>query len=273
MNRTHRPPRRSLLRYLRLTWFLGGVSLRRLVAYRTDFLLGGVGFLLRVAVQILLIGSIFQLVPTVGGWSLDKVLFLLGFALLPRGLDRLFTDYLWVVAWQLIRSGDFYRHLIRPVNPLFSVLSERFFWPDALGELLVGFALLGYAGHRLGLDVDAELVVVGTGLVLCGTLIYTGVKLAFASIAFWTITSQPAMHAANQLSEFAAFPLEIYPSALRHILTWVLPFAFTAYIPVDHLLGGDGPLVWLTPVVAAGALLIGYGTWSTGIRRYEMTGS
>ncbi|MER5458464.1 ABC-2 family transporter protein [Micromonospora sp. NPDC002389] len=273
MTRPARTPRRSPLRYARLTWFLGGVSLRRLVAYRTDFLLGGVGFLLRVGVQVLLIGSIFQLVPTVGGWSLDKVLFLLGFALLPRGLDRLFTDYLWVVAWQLIRSGDFYRHLIRPVNPLFSVLSERFFWPDALGELLVGFALLGYAGRRLGLDVDAEMVLVGAGLVVCGTLIYTGIKLIFASIAFWTITSQPAMHAANQLSEFAAFPLEIYPGVLRHVLTWVLPFAFTAYIPVEFLLGGDGRLVWLTPLVAAGALCVGYGIWSMGIRRYEMTGS
>lgn len=268
-----RAPRRSLLRYAHLAWFLGGVSLRRLVEYRVDFLLGGVGFLLRVGIQVLLVGVIFQLVPVVGGWSVDEVLFLLGFALLPRGLDRLFTDYLWVVAWQLIRSGDFCRHLIRPVNPLFSVLSERFFWPDALGELLVGFALIGYAGNRLHLGLDPATAAAGVALVLCGTLIYTAVKLLFASIAFWTVTSQPAMHAANQLSEFAAFPLEIYPSALRHVLTWVLPFAFTAYIPVDYLLHGDAGLVWLTPVVATVALLIAYATWSVGIRRFEMTGS
>jgi ABC-2 type transport system permease protein len=265
--------RRPIVRYLRLAGFLGGVSLRRLVVYRTDFLLGALGIMLRVTAQVLLVGIVFDTVPVVRGWTLDEVLFLLGFSFLPRGLDRLFTDHLWLVGAQLIRSGDFHRHLVRPVNPLFSVLAERFFWPDALGELVVGLALLGYAGPRLGLHPDAWFVVSAALLVLCGALIYTSVKLLFASVAFWTTSSQSSMHAANQLSEFVALPLDVYPAALKYVLTWVLPFAFTAYIPVSHLLGRGGESVYLTPVVAGTALLVAYATWSAGIRRYEMTGS
>ena len=265
--------RPGVLRYVRLTVLLGQVSVRRLVEYRTVFVLGVLGFVARVGIQTVLIGTVFSFVPTLDGWTYPRALFLFGFSLLPRGVDRLFTDHLWAVGGSLIRSGEFYRHLLRPVNPLFSVVSERLFWPDALGELAVGVALIGYSTHRMGLSPAPWPVLVGSGLVACGAAIYASVKLLFASIAFWTTTSFPGMHAANQVSEFASYPLGVYGPPLRRVLTWVLPFAFTAYFPARYLLSGDARAALLTPVAAAASLAVSYLAWRTGLKRYEMTGS
>lgn len=264
---------RTLWRHVRLAFFLGGVGLHRLSAYRMDFALGAGAFLIRVGLQTAVVGLVFRQVPALGGWSYHEVLFLLGFSLLPRGLDHLFTDQLWELGRKLIQRGEFYRYLIRPVNPLFSLLSERFFHPDALGELAVGTFLVIWSGSAIGLDLTPVQWAVAPLLVLCGALIHTSVKLLFASLSFWTVTSLPSMYAAHQVSEFAAYPLDIYHSSLRALLTWVLPFAFTSYVPCVYLLtGAAGLVVWL-PLVTAGALALALTVWRRGINAYEMSGS
>ncbi|MFF9087792.1 ABC transporter permease [Streptomyces sp. NPDC014991] len=260
-------------RHVRLAFFLGGVGLHRLSMYRMDFALGAGAFLIRVGLQTAVVGLVFRQVPAVDGWSCDEVLFLLGFSLLPRGLDHLFTDQLWELGRKLVQRGEFYRYLIRPVNPLFSLLSERFFHPDAVGELVVGGVLVGWSGHELGLDPTSLQWCVAPLLVVCGALIHTSVKLLFASLSFWTVTSLPSMYAANQVSEFAGYPLDIYHPSLRAVLTWVLPFAFTSYVPCVYLLtGATGLVVWL-PVVTAGAVAVALTVWRRGVDAYEMTGS
>ncbi|MEU7561906.1 ABC transporter permease [Streptomyces eurythermus] len=263
----------TVWRHVRLAFFLGGVGLHRLSVYRVDFALGAGAFLVRVGLQTAVVGLVFRQVPAVDGWTYPEVLFLLGFSLLPRGLDHLFTDQLWELGRKLVQRGEFYRCLIRPVNPLFSLLSERFFHPDGLGELAVGAVLVGWSGSELGLRLTPVQWLAAPFLVLCGALIHTSVKLLFASLSFWTVTSLPSMYAASQVSEFAAYPLDIYHPSLRAVLTWVLPFAFTSYVPCGYLLtGATGRVVWL-PLVTATAVAVALAVWRRGINAYEMTGS
>ncbi|MDI1460716.1 ABC-2 family transporter protein [Catellatospora sp. KI3] len=264
----------SIVQTLRLTWYMCGVSLHRLVEYRGDFILGAFGFLVMFGVQAALVGALFALVPTVGGWDFAHVLFLLGFTMLPRGLDKMFTDNIWLISAFEIRGGEFYRYLIRPVNPLLMVLSERLVWPDAFGELILGVALVSYASSRIDLAVPAgEAIGVGLLLVVCGALIHFAIKLLLASLAFWTTQSFSAMRSVNELSMFAGYPLDLYHPALRSLLTWMVPFAFTSYYPVTYLLFGQRDLVLLTPVVAAAAVLAALTVWRLGLRRYQATGS
>ncbi|NYI04213.1 ABC transporter permease [Allostreptomyces psammosilenae] len=263
----------GLLRHLRLAVFLGGVSLHRLTEYRADFLLGAASVLVRVGLQVLVVALVFRHVPSVGGWGYHEALFLLGFSLLPRGLDRLFTDQLWELGRKLVQRGEFYRYLIRPVNPLFALLSERFLLPDGLGELATGLLVTGYAAWRLDLEASPATLLLGAALVVCGAVIHASIKLLLASLALWTTTSLPAMYAANQLADFAGYPLDIYAPPLRGLLTWVLPFAFTSYVPAVYLLHGTTTLLVWTPVVTAVTALIALQVWRRGLNAYEMTGS
>ncbi|THA77472.1 ABC transporter permease [Streptomyces sp. A0642] len=264
---------RTLGGHLRLAFFLGGVGLHRLTAYRLDFLLGSGAFLVRVGLQTLAVGVVFSHVPAIAGWSYHQVLFLLGCSLLPRGLDHLFTDQLWELSRKLIQRGEFYRYLIRPVNPLFSLLSERFFHPDGFGELAVGAVLVVWSGAELGLEPTALQWALVLPLILSGALIHAAVKLFFASLSFWTVTSMPALQTVTQVSEFAGYPLDLYHPSLRMLLTWVLPFAFTSYAPAVYLLHGSTELLRWLPVVTGLSLLAALSLWRRGLSRYEMTGS
>ncbi|MFF2409943.1 ABC transporter permease [Streptomyces sp. NPDC058092] len=261
------------LRYTRLTWHLSGVSLHRLTEYRMDFLLGAGGMLLRVVSQVTVIGVVFQHVPVVAGWNFHQVLFLLGFSLLPRGLDRMFTDQLWILARKLVQNGEFFRYLIRPVHPLFSLLSERFLYPDGFGELLTGAALTWYAADQLGLDLSAGQWLLAPLLVLCAALILAALKTLFASLAFWTTNSFPALYAANQLGDFSGYPLDLYHPSLRWLLTWLLPYAFTAYVPASYLLFGHLHMLPWMLLVTVGLVTLALVVWHRGVDRYEMTGS
>ncbi|MYR01888.1 MULTISPECIES: ABC-2 family transporter protein [unclassified Streptomyces] len=266
-------PLATAARYARLTWHLSAVSVHRLTEYRMDFLLGAGGLVLRVVCQVAVVGMVFRQTPRIAGWDYHEVLFLLGFSLLPRGLDRMFTDQLWVMARKLVQNGDFFRYLIRPVHPLFSLLSERFLYPDGFGELLTGAALTWYAADRLDLRLSAVQWLLLPLLVLCGTLVLASIKTLFASLAFWTTNSFPALYAANQLGDFSGYPLDLYHPSLRWLLTWLLPYAFTAYVPATYLLfGRTGMLPWLF-VVTAGAVTLALVVWHRGVDRYEMTGS
>jgi ABC-2 type transport system permease protein len=262
------------LHFLRLTWFMCGVSLHRLAAYRGDFILGAFGFAVMFGVQAALVGVLFALVPTVGGWDFEHVLFLLGLTMLPRGLDKMFTDNIWLISAFEIRGGEFSRYLIRPVSPLLMVLSERLVWPDAFGELLLGLVLVTFASSQIGLAVPTgEAILVGILLVICGALIHFAIKLLLASLAFWTTQSFSAMRSVTELSMFSGYPLDLYHPALRSILTWVVPFAFTSYYPATYLLFGDTDLVLLTPIVAAVMVTAALTVWRLGLRRYRATGS
>ncbi|GAB3079021.1 ABC transporter permease [Micromonospora schwarzwaldensis] len=260
-------------RYLRLTVLLCGVSMHRLTAYRMDFAVGVASFVIRVGGQIALIGLVYRYVDDLAGWGYHQALFLLGFSLLSRALDRLFTDQLWILAWQLVRSGEFHRYLIRPVNPLYLLLSERFMYPEGIGELALGLAITLASAGALDLHLDVAQWLLFVPMVVCGAVIHASIKTLIASCSFWSVSSLPVLSAVHQLGEFGSYPLGLYHPALQAVLTWVLPFAFTAYIPARYLLFGavDG-LIWLLPVTAVAAA-VAYGVFRIGVNRYEMTGS
>ncbi|MFZ5542511.1 MAG: ABC transporter permease [Pseudomonadota bacterium] len=263
----------TLMRYLGLTGFFGTVFLRKLMQYRVDFLLGATGFLVSVLTRTLFLVLVFRQVDQIAGWSFHEILFLFGFSLLPRGLDHLFCDQLWELGRKLVQQGDFYKVLIRPVNPLFQLLSERFFYPDGLGEIVAGLALMLYALQQMDHLLSALQWALLPLLVLCGAVIYTAIKLAFATLAFWTVNSLPVMNTAYQLSSFVKYPIDIFHQAVRFVLTWCVPFAFTAYMPVLYLLRGDTSMLPWTPLVAVLAFLAAYRFWLVGLDHYETTGS
>lgn len=262
-------------RYAGLLALLTGVGFRRLAYHRADFVIGMAGFLIRVCLNALLLVVIFRQVPSLAGWTLDEALLLLGLAMTARGLDHSFTDQLWELARKLVQRGELVRYLIRPVNPLFTLLSERFLYPDGLGELAGGLTITGYALHRLsgGADLGGADRGLGTAvLVGCGAVVYASIKLVLASAAFWTVTSLQLMTSVYEVSEAARYPLEVFPAPLRAVLVGVLPFAFTGYVPADFLLHGPGPLSLAAPLVAAALATVAIGVWRRGLDRFEAVG-
>ncbi|GAB2919723.1 ABC transporter permease [Streptomyces mayteni] len=265
-------PHGTLRRYAGLALLLTGVGLRRLVSYRADFLVGVGAFALRVVLHALLLGVIYRHVTDIAGWTFREAVLLLGVAMLVRGIDHAFTDQLWELGRKLVQRGELVRYLVRPVHPLFSLLSERFCYPEGIGEALAGLAVIGYAAGGLDLDLDPAGLVVFAVLLLAGALVFAAVKLLLAALAFWTTTSLQVMTAVYELADTARYPLDVFPWPARLLLTGVLPFALTGFVPADYLLHGPSPLTWLAPLIGGALTLLALRVWSLGVRRFEAVG-
>ena len=268
-------------RYLRLYRVLISQFFKVILQSKVDFLMGLLGFFFTQIMGILFLYLVFEQIPSLQGWTLDQLIFIYGFAQIPRGIDHLFTDNIWMVAWRMVINGDFDRYMLRPMNIFFQVISEKL-QPDAVGELLVGTILIIRSLMKGILVVDLAHVVLFFVSVIAGALIYTAIKLFFASWAFWVKISGPFLQVAYEMADFAKYPTEIYAKVVRFMITWVIPFAFVAYLPASYFLGvtgffGDGVsnagVVGIEWVIAIVFCTIAYLLFSYGTKIYESAGN
>ena len=248
--------------------------LKGLMQSKVDFFMGFLAFFATQAVGILFLWVVFAQIPNLQGWSFNEVLFIYGFAQIPRGLDHIFTDNIWILGQRMVIEGAFDRYLLRPINPLFHLCADRF-QPDGIGELLIGIVILTIAAVNLNLSVTPMLVLMFFVAVIAGTVIYTSVKLLFASIAFWTKESIAIMSLAYRMAEFAKYPIGIYSAPIRFTLSYIIPFAYVAFFPAAALMGRE-PLVvtvFTSVFISIVAWVVAYGVFKVGVGRYESAGS
>lgn len=270
----------TIKRYARLYRVLISQFFKVILQSKVDFMMGLLGFFFTQIMGIAFLYLVFQQIPSLQGWTLDQLIFIYGFAQLPRGIDHLFTDNIWLVAWRLVINGDFDRYMLRPMNMFFQIVSEKL-QPDAIGELLVG-AILVVRGLSKGIVViDAAHICLFVVSIFAGAIIYTSVKLFFASLAFWVKMSGPFLQVAYEMADFAKYPTEIYAKLVRFIITWVIPFAFVAYLPASYFLGAGehasifrGPgIVGMECMIAVVFWCVAYTMFSKGTKVYESAGN
>ncbi|MGN0155645.1 MAG: ABC transporter permease [Lachnospiraceae bacterium] len=265
----------TLRRYRRLYKVFVAQFFKYLVQSKADFLIGLFGFFFTQITGIAFLYLIFEQIPVLGGWDLSQLVFIYGFAQIPRGIDHLFTDNIWLVAWQLVVNGKFDRYMLRPMNLFLQVIFEKL-QPDALGELLVGTILTVISLQRNVVIVDGVHILAFLISMVAGTVIYTAIKLLFASFAFWMKISGPVLYTAYELSNFAKYPTEIYEKGVKFIITWIIPFAFVAYLPASFFLKPDVSFfatIGIECILAVVFFAIAYFVFYKGTSAYESAGN
>ena len=263
----------TIKRYLRLYRVLVTQFFKVIMQSKVDFFMGLIGFFLTQMAGVLFLHLVFQQIPSLQGWTFDELLFIYGFAQIPRGLDHLFTDNIWLVAWRLVINGDFDRYMLRPMNVFFQVIAEKL-QPDALGELLIGTILVVSSILKGAVVIDGIQSFLFVISVLAGALIYTSIKLFFATFAFWIKRSGPFLQLAYEMADFAKYPTDIYHKSIQFVITWVIPFAFVAYLPAAFFLGkAQVAVIGMECGIALLFWGIAYGLFSYGICNYESAGN
>lgn len=266
--------------YMRLYKVLVSQFFKVIMQSKVDFFLGLCGFFFLQLTGLAFLYLVFQQIPSLQGWNLEELIFIYGFAQIPRGIDHLLTDNIWMIAWRMVISGDFDRYMLRPMNIFFQVIAEKL-QPDALGELLIGIILVTRAIVKGTVALDGLHVVLFLVSVVAGAVIYTSVKLFFATLAFWVKISGPFLQVAYEMSDFAKYPTEIYARLVRVIITWVIPFAFVAYLPASYFVGkgeifgmvGSPAVIGIECCIAVVFWLIAYNFFQYGTRVYESSGN
>ncbi len=263
----------TLRRYAALYGYFLEQRFKILMEYRLNFFIGAVSTVIQQGSWLLTIWVVMRQIPSLKGWSFYQVLLIYGLITLAQSINHMFADNLWTIGWAYIRSGQFDRFLVRPVDPLFHLLADRF-CHDGIGHFLVGAALVAQASVALGLTWTPLTLGYLAMSVLSGGAIFIALNLITATSAFWIIESIPVTQIVFNNYEFAKYPLSIYHRGIQFLLTWVVPYGFTSFYPASYLLGRDvGALAWMGPVVAGALLLLSYGVWQYGLRHYSGTGS
>lgn len=265
---------KSIKRALKIHKVFVSQELKRMMEYKGDFLVGIFGFLLNQFFSLMFLWIIFTRIPSLMGWSLEEIIFIYGFSLLPKGFDHLLFDNLWSIGYFTVRKGDFDKYLTRPINTYFHVLVEKL-QIDALGELIMGIALIVMILPKVAIVWSLQKFLLALISVVFATFIYVGIKTITGSIAFWTKTSGAITNMFYMVNDFSKYPVTIYNTVVRSVITYVIPFAFTAFYPANYILKGENPLFNIGGTIVAAVVLMSIGliVWHKGISAYESAGS
>lgn len=263
----------SIRRYSALYWLFLKQRFKVLIEYRMNFFIGASSTAVMQAAGLLTIWVVMRQVPDLNGWTLAEIWLIYGLVTLAQSINHMFADNLWTLGMNYVRPGDFDRLLVRPINPLFHLLADRFNH-DGIGHFLVGSALVFYAMNALAIPWSAATILYLLVAIISGGLIFISLNLMTSISAFWVMDSVPVIRMVFETHEFARYPLTIYGRGIRILMTWLIPYGFASFYPASHLLGRDvGLLAWLAPFVALILLLIAYRVWLFGLSHYASTGS
>lgn len=260
-------------RYLSLYWYFLLQRFKILMEYRVNFIIGASSTVLLQAAGLAAIWVVMSQIPSLRGWNFNEVLLVYGLLTLSKSINHMFADNLWTIGWQYIRSGNFDRFLVRPIDPLFHLLADRF-CHDGIGNFLVGAALVAKASASLSIAWTPLHLYYLMLAVLSGGGIFIALNLITATSAFWIMDSIPVTQIIFNTHEFAKYPLDIYGRGISILMTWLIPYGFASFYPASYLLGRDNSwLAWAGPFVSAVLLLVSYRVWRFGLGHYAGTGS
>lgn len=261
-------------RYAKLYWQFFKARLKVMMEYRVDFLIGIISVLFTQGTSIMFVKIVFDHIDTIQGWTFHQMLLIYAIALLGRSIEHIFFDNLWTLGWQYIRPGNLDRLLIRPANVLFQVVADRV-QQDGFGDLVIGIIVFCMAAPHVGLHWSVAQVLLLVLMVLSSSAIFIAINLFFATFSFWMVDSLPIMWAVQGTSDFARYPMKIYNKGIRFVLTWILPYGFTAFYPATLFIDGSGYreiAVW-SPAVAAICMIIAGLFWRRGLQSFASTGN
>ena len=83
------------------------------------------------------------------------------------------------------------------------------------------------------------------------------------------------MQVAYEMADFAKYPTEIYAKGVRFLITWVIPFAFVAYLPASYFLKDSvsAGIIGIECVIAVLFWCIAYAVFCRGTKAYESSGN
>ena len=263
------------MRYIKLYATYAKLSLMSKLVYKANAIIGVIAFLFTEATSLLTLYFLVSAVPSIDGYSIYHIGLLFGLVNMAVGIDHLLTDRLWMVAYFEVKLGRLDHLFLRPVPILFQVIASEV-QLEALGELIVATAMIILCGGRVGIVGGFGAIVLVVLGIICAALIITSFKIMIASLAFKFKRSGPLLQFIYNFSGFTKYPLNIYPKAIRMILTFIIPLGLCLFYPFENLFRPiDNPgllaiaMVCFTTVFSILCVTV----WSRLVKQYESTGT
>jgi ABC-2 type transport system permease protein len=257
------------MRYLRLLWTFFRVGAMGELAYRVNFVVQLVESLLELGTAVAGLAVIFSYTSTLGGWTPDQVLALVGIFFTVGGAIRVVIQPSLQKLVESVRDGSLDFTLAKPADAqVLASIQGVDIWK--LTDVGLGIAVLWVALARMGAELTAGRVAVFLAALLAGGVIVYGFWVILAATAFWFVRVENILMVFQSMYEAGRWPVSIYPRWLRFGLTFVVPIAFAVTVPAEAL---TGRLSWwglgLAWIVAALLFTAARLLWRAGLRRYS----
>jgi ABC-2 type transport system permease protein len=254
-------------------------SLRAQAQYPTATLMLILGQCAATSIEILGVYALFNRFGSVGGWTFGEAALFYALVNITFSLADLLTRGFEVFGTDFVRTGAFDRVLLRPRAAALQLAGYEVRL-SRLGRMMQAVAVLVIATRLAPIHWDAATVAMALWAIAGGVAMFCGILVLQATMAFWTVES---LEVANVLTyggvQAAQYPLNIYATWFRRLLTFGVPLACVAYYPVLAILNRPDPLGapdWLlpfTPLAGFAFLALSFLAWRAGMARYASTGS
>jgi ABC-2 type transport system permease protein len=172
----------------------------------------------------------------VGGWNQSESSILAATLFIVSSLNNLFTFSLMEIPSH-VRQGTLDFIITKPVDSQFWVSARKFNFNE-LGSFFAGIALLAFSAKDLNpVPGPAQFLLYFASLISAWMILY-GFQLALMTTGIYFIKIDNLWVLGETLTGLSRNPMEIFPSALRTILTFGIPVAFLAYFPASQLVKG-----------------------------------
>jgi ABC-2 type transport system permease protein len=243
------------------------MSVRRSVTFRADLLFEFVVAVVAGAASLAALGVVYTRTDDLGGWSAGEAIVLLGTFQIVSGLRAAFIEPNLQWFGEQVKNGEFDALLVQPA-PAILLASLGTYAPLALLQVALGFGVVGYGLSQAAVGVTLTGVFAWLVLVVTATMITWATRVLFASVVFWALgLSLDVVYEA--VWQFGRYPVQLYATPLRLLLSYGFPVALVATVPAEVLARGGGLVaVPVALAVAAGACAIALCVWRSGLRRY-----
>ena len=254
---------------LNLLYIFFRIGILNELAYRTNFYVQILSSLMSLGTAIAGLLIVFNHTETLGDWTSNDILALLGVYVLVSGAIRLVIQPSMQQMMEDVRQGTLDYTLIKPEDAQFLIsISQIRIWK--LVDVVLGLLVLGVALTRRGGDIGFD-ETIGFGFVLvCGGVTIYSFWLILATLSFWFIRIENILVIFDTMYQAGRWPIGIYPHWLKFILTFIVPIAFAITVPAQALTGRltFGGMV-LALGVSVGMLVVSRLFWKVGLRNYS----
>jgi viologen exporter family transport system permease protein len=254
---------------LRLFGVFLRVGILNELEYRVNFYVQLLQSAVGLVIGLAGLGVVFSHTDTLGGWSPDELLALLGIYFLVQGAVQLVIEPSMQRFMEDVRQGTLDFTLTKPEDSQLLVsMGQVQIWK--LVNVLLGLAVLGIALSRLQRAVGpGEALAFGVALLAGGVIVYS-FYFFLATTAFWFVRVENVLVIFQSMYQAGRWPVGIYPWWLRSALTFIVPVAFATTVPAEAIAGRLSPGTLLLALAVAAAMLAGSRWfWSVGVRRYS----
>jgi ABC-2 type transport system permease protein len=251
--------------------------LRSQLMYRASFGLDVLGSATVAVVDFAEVYVIFHNVPLLGGLDAAAAFLLFGLATMGFALANAVCGQLDDMPTH-IRTGALEVMLLRP-QPLLAQVITNDIVLKRIGGAAVSTVVLGTGLSLVHIHWTPQRLVLLAVTPLAGAAVFSALFLTAGALQFWMIDAAEVTNSFTYGSSYAArFSAAVLPLPVRALFAFVVPAAFTAYLPTLALLGLPGPpglpawLGWCGPLVAIVACGLAATLWRLGVRHYTGAG-